>query len=82
MAVWRRANERRRTVALLDYRNLCQKSGRPFCGDESDMPCAPDSVTDRVREICCEACGRIVKVRPDPGTRRFLVYPMHMRSEG
>jgi hypothetical protein len=69
-------------VALLDYRNLCPKSGHLLSGEERELLRARETVTGRAGEFRCGACGRTVKACPDPGTRRFLVHPMHIGIEG
>jgi hypothetical protein len=72
----------RPVVALLDYRKLCPKSGHPLSGDERELLRARVSTTRLAGEVRCGACGRTVTAQPDPGTRKFLVYPMHIRSDG
>jgi len=69
-------------MALLAYRNLCPKSGHLLGADELEVLRAGGSVADRSREIRCQTCGQTVKACSDPGTGRFLVYPMHVRSNG
>ena len=68
-------------MALLDYRKLCPNSGRPLSADEREVLRARESVTGKTGEIRCGACNRTVKACLDPGTRMFLVHPMHIRSE-
>jgi hypothetical protein len=75
MAGWRSV------VALLDYRKLCPKSGHALSEDERERLRARTGTTGRTAEVRCEACGRTVTTQPDPGTRRFPVYPMHVRHE-
>ena len=69
-------------MPLLDYRSLCPKSGHVLNDDERDIEGSDECVAGRSRNIRCDACGRTVKAQPDPGTRQFLVYPMHARSDG
>jgi hypothetical protein len=68
-------------VALLDYRKLCPKSGHALSEDEREWLRARSGGAGRPGEVRCTECGRMVTTQPDPGTRRFPVYPMHVRNE-
>jgi len=68
-------------VALLDYRKLCPKSGHALGEDERERLRARIGTAGHAAEVRCEGCGRTVTTQADPGTRRFLVYPMHVRPE-
>jgi len=68
-------------VALLDYRKLCPKSGHALSEEEREWLRARVGTAGRAAEVRCEVCGRTVTTQPDPGTRLFPVYPMHVRHE-
>jgi len=68
-------------MEMIEYSKLCPKSGHLLSGDERDLLRARESTTGRLREFQCPACGHVVKVRSYPGTRSFLIYPLHMRSD-
>ena len=68
-------------MALLDYRKLCPKSGHALSEDERERLRARIGTAGGTGEVRCADCGRTVTAQPDPGTRRFLVYPMHVRNE-
>jgi hypothetical protein len=69
-------------MPLLDYRSLCPKSGHVLSEDERGLTGGDECASGRARDIRCGVCGRTVKAQPDPGTRQFLVYPMHARCGG
>jgi hypothetical protein len=69
-------------MALLPYRNLCPKSGHLLGADEREALRARASGAGSSLEIRCQSCGQTVKACSDPGTGRFFVYPMHLRSDG
>lgn len=68
-------------MALLDYRRLCPKSGHALGEEERALLRAQRGSAGRPAEVRCAACGRMVTTQPDPGTRRFQVYPMHVGNE-
>lgn len=80
-ATWGLTARWRPGVALLDYRKLCPKSGHALSEEEREQLRARAGTAGRAGKVRCAACGRTVTTQPDPGTRRFLVYPMHVRHE-
>jgi hypothetical protein len=77
-----RAIKRSQVMALLAYRNLCPKSGHLLSADEREALRASEDGAGSSGEIRCQTCGQTVKACPDPGTGRFLVHSMHLRSNG
>ena len=69
-------------MSLLPYRNLCPKSGHILSADERQALHARASGAGSSLEIRCRICGQTVKACSDPGTGKFLVYAMHLRSDG
>jgi len=67
-------------MPMFEYRSLCPNSGHVVDGDDRAESGADGCDSCRTRTIRCAACGRTVKAQPDPGTRQFLIYPMHERG--
>lgn len=64
----------------MDYKKLCPKSGHVLTSDERDALRARERATGEALAVRCEACGRVIEVCMDPGTKRSLIYPMHLRD--
>jgi hypothetical protein len=69
-------------MALLAYMNLCPMSGHLLSADEREVLRTRESGAGSSGEIRCRTCGQTVKACPDPGTGKFLVYSMHVKSGG
>ncbi len=67
-------------MALRDYRKLCPKSGHALADAERRALDARGRAAGRALRIRCDACGREVELRPDPGTGRSLLYAMHLKD--
>jgi hypothetical protein len=68
-------------MARIEYRKLCPKSGHLLSHEEREALREWEAATGRLRELQCAACGRVVKVRSNPGARSFLLYPLHMKTD-
>ena len=77
----RQATAGREGMGRIEYRKLCPKSGHLLSREEREVLRARESATGRLRELPCTVCGRVVKVRAHPGTRLFLLYPLHMKKD-
>lgn len=87
-----RARARRRTtpraapprainsMALIDYRKLCPRSGHVLTREERDALGSATAVARRAPTIRCEGCGRDVELVVHPGTGRSYIYPMHVKA--
>ena len=67
-------------MALMDYQNLCPKSGHALTTDERAALDAGERTPSRQRTVRCATCGRTVEVCVHPGTGQSLIYPMHVRN--
>ena len=64
----------------MDYQKLCPKSGHVLTSEERDALRARELATGEALALRCEACGRVVEVCMDPGSKSALIYPTHVRD--
>jgi flavoprotein len=64
----------------MDYQKLCPKSGHVLTSAERNAMHARKRATGEALAMHCQTCGRVVEVCTYTGTKRSLIYPIHMRD--